>query len=147
MLLIDTSTHNAIKQFQLYIDIVIANSDNVYTCYDLFILFKTDTILTKIYPDFISAIKTAIIDKDNLKYCRHINAGSHFCNSCFIIVVEKKIIKFGFANYINVFPCQKYSNIFNNLTAIEKLIIAHTPPIMSIIKLRASGSSPFASYY
>lgn len=126
---------------------MIADTNNIYACCDLFILFGADIILTKIHFDFISAIEAAIIVKNNLDCCRYIDIGSYFCKFCYVIVIEKKISKFGSANCINVSSYQKYSNVFNNLIAIEKAIIAYTYPIMLIIKLRSGDFSFFVLYY
>lgn len=71
-------------------------------------------MLTKVYSDFLSAIKVVVIVKDDLDYCGGNNTISHFCKSYYVIVVEKKILKFGFANCINVSLYQKYLNVFNN---------------------------------
>ena len=74
----------------MLIIIIIADTNNIYACYSLFILFKTNTILTKIYPNFVFAIKIAIIVKDNLEYYGFINTGSHFYQFCYTIAIEKK---------------------------------------------------------
>lgn len=63
------------------------------------------------------------------------------------MVIEKNILKFKFANYINILSYPKYSEIFNNITAIEKVIIVCTYYIISIIKLRSSSSSFILLYY
>lgn len=139
-LLIDTSTHDAIRQFQSHIDNVIASTNDICACCDLFILFGAYTMLTRIHPDFISTIKTAVIVQDHLDYFKHVDAGFHFRKSCYKMVIEKKITKFRSANCINVSRYQKYPNIFNDLTAVEEAVSACTHPIMFIIKLRYSGS-------
>lgn len=110
-------------------------------------MFKASIILTRVYLDFEFAIEAAIIITNDFNYCRYINASSHFCKSSYTIIVEKKISEFGSANYINILPCQKYLNIFNDLTAIKQTIIAYAHSIISIIKLRLSTSGFFTLYY
>lgn len=46
---IDMSTSNSVKWFQLYINNMIVNTNDVYTYCSLFILFETGTLLTKVY--------------------------------------------------------------------------------------------------
>lgn len=145
--LTDTSTPDAIRQFQSHIDNEIAGTNDVCICCGLFIPFGACTILTGVYPNFVSAIEAAIIVKDDLGCCARVDAGSYFCKSCYGMVVEKKIPKFGSANCINVSLCQKYPDVLNDLTAVEEVVIARAHPIMSIIKLRPGGSGFPASYH
>lgn len=81
---------------------MIADINNICICYGLFILFRAGTILTRVNPNFISAIETAIIIKDDLNCYKHLDYSSYFCKFCYAMVVEKKIPKFGSANYINI---------------------------------------------
>lgn len=147
LLLINISIGDIIKQFELYINTVIINTNNIYIYFSLFILFKAGTILIKIYPNFIFVIKTTIIIKDNLDYYKRINIDSHFCKFYYTIVIEKKILKFRFTNYINIQPYLKYSNVFKDLITIKKAIITYTYFIMSMIKLRLKSFSLFTLYY
>ena len=63
------------------------------------------------------------------------------------MIIEKKISKFRSANCINVSGCQKYPDILINLTLVKKAFIACAYPVMSIIKLKLSGSGFFTLYY
>lgn len=56
-LLPDISNHNAMKQFQSYINNMIIDTNDIYAYYSLFIPFGTDTLLTKVYLKFVLAIK------------------------------------------------------------------------------------------
>lgn len=80
-LLTNISTHNIIKQFQSYINIVIINTNDVYTCYDLCILFRVGTLLTGVHQEFLSATKAAIIIKDDVDCCGYTDNSSYFCKS------------------------------------------------------------------
>lgn len=133
-LLTDTSTRNAMNQFQSHINNVIADTNDVCTCYGLFIPFGTGTLLTKAHPEFVSAIEAAVIVDDDLDCCGRTDNGSHFCNSCYGMIVEKKIPKLGSANCINVSPCQKYPDVLSDLTPVEEAFIARAHPVMSVIK-------------
>lgn len=104
-------------------------------------------MLTKIHPNLLSAIEASIIARNNFNYCRRIDTGSHFCKSYYAMVVEKKITKFGFANYINVLPYQKYFNVLNNLTAIKKAIITCINLIILVINLRSNSFGLFVLYH
>lgn len=95
------------KLFQSYINYVIVGINNVYAYYDLFILFRVNILLIKIYPDFVIAIKAVIIVNDNLDYCGRIDNSSHFYKFCYDIIVEKMIPKFESINYINILLCPK----------------------------------------
>lgn len=147
LLLTDTSTRNAITQFQSHINTVIADTNNVCACYGLLIVFGTGSLLTRLYPEFVSAIEAGVIVEDDLDCCGYTDNGFQFCKSCYGIIIEKKILKFGSANCINVSPCQKYPDILRDLPLVEEAFIARAHPVMSIIKLRPSGSSSSASYY
>lgn len=104
-------------------------------------------MLTKIYSEFISVIEVAIIVKNNLDYCKHIDHNFHFCKSYYSMIVQKKIPKFRFTNYINILFCQKYSDILNNLILIKKIFITCAHLVILIIKLRLSGFSFSILYY
>lgn len=146
-LLTDTSTRNAITQFQSHINTVIADTNDVCACCGLLIVFGTGSLLTRLYPEFVSAIKVGVIVEDDLDCCGCTDNGFQFCKSCYGMIIEKKIPKFGSANCINVSPCQKYPDILSDLTPVEEAFIACAHPVMSIIKLRPSGSGSSASYY
>lgn len=147
LLLIDTSTCNVIKQFQLHINTVIADTNDFCACCNLYILFGAGTLLNKIHPEFISAIEAAVIVKKHLNYCGHPDNSSHFCKFCYSMIFKKKIPKFRSVNCINVSPCQKYPDIFSDLTPIKEAFIACAHPVMSIINLRFSSSSFSALYH
>lgn len=68
---------------------MIVDINNVYTYYNLFILFKINTLLTKVYQDFILAIEIDIIINDYLDYYRCIDNNSHSYNSYYGMIVEK----------------------------------------------------------
>lgn len=72
-LLTNIFTYNAIKQFQLHINNVIIDINNIYTYYGLFILFEASILLTKIYLNFVLAIEALIIIDDDLDYNKRIN--------------------------------------------------------------------------
>ena len=146
-LLTDTSTWNAITQFESHIKTVIADTYDVCACYGLFIVFRTGFLLTRVHPEFISAIKAGVIVKDDFDYCKCTDKGFQFCRSCYGMIIEKKIAKFGSANYINVSLCQKYSNILSDLTCVKEAFIASAYLIMSIINLRLGGSGSSTLYY
>lgn len=118
---------------------MIADTNDVCICYDLYILFEANMLLTRVYLKFISTIKTAVIVKDNLDYYKYTDNNSYFCKSCYSIIFETKILKFGSTNYINFSSYQKYSNVFSNLTFVKKVFIACVYPVMSIIQLRPNS--------
>lgn len=132
-LLTDMSTCNAIKQFQLHINHVIAYINNVCAYCSLFIPFGTGTLLTKIHPEFVSTIKATIIINDHLDYCGYTDNSFYFYNFWYSMRVTKKILKCRSANCINVLACQKYSDVFNDLTPIKKVFIPWVYPVMSVI--------------
>lgn len=80
--------------------------------------------ISKIHLEFVSAIEVAVIVDDDLNYCGRTDNNSHFCNTCYSIIVKKQISKFRSANYINVLPCrQTDSDIFSDLTSIKAVFI------------------------
>lgn len=81
--------------------------NDVYVCCSLFIPFRTGTLLTKLYPKFILAIKDTVIVGDNLDCFGHTYNNSHFCNTYYGMIVEKQISEFGSANCINILSYQK----------------------------------------
>lgn len=93
-------------------------------------------LLTKVHLDFKLVIKATVMVNNNLDYYRYINNNFHFCKSYYDMIIKKKIPKFGSANYINVWLCQKYPDVFSDLTFVEKVFIACAHLIISIIKLR-----------
>lgn len=68
-------------------------------------MFKTSFLLTKIYPEFVFAIKSDVIVEDNFNYYGYTNNSFQFCKSCYSMIILKKISKFEFVNCINVLPC------------------------------------------
>ena len=104
-------------------------------------------LLTRVHPEFISAIEASVIVEDDLDYCGSTDNGFQFCKSCYCMIIEKKIPKFGSANCSNVLPCQKYPNILSDLTLVEEAFITCAHPVISIIKLRLSDSGSSALYY
>lgn len=126
---------------------MIADTNNVYACYSLFIIFITSFLLTKIHSKFVSTIKAGIMVKNNLDYYRYTDNGFQFCKSYYSMIIKKKISKFGSANCINVLFCQKYLDILIDLMSIKKAFIAYIHLIMSNIKLKYSSFDFFALYY
>lgn len=104
-------------------------------------------MLTKVHLEFVSAIKAAAIVDDNHDCCKRTNNSFHVCNTCYSMIVEKSIPKFGSANCINVLPCQKYSDVFSDLTPIKKTFIACIYSVIFVIKLRPSITDSTTSYY
>lgn len=92
-------------------------------------------------------IEATIIVDDNLDCSRRTDNSSHFSNTCYGMIVKKQIPKFGSVNCINVLLCQKYLNIFSDLTLVEEAFIACTYPVMSVTKLKPSGTSSTAFYH
>lgn len=90
LLLTDTSTYNAIKQFQLDINNVIIDTNDVCACCSLFTLAATGTLLTRVYSEFVSAIEAGIIVNDYFDNCGHIDTNPHFYNFFYGMIVEKK---------------------------------------------------------
>lgn len=130
----------------MYINYIIVATNNILAYYNLFILLGASSLLTQVYPEFLSTIKIAIIAKNNLNCYGHTDNGSYFCKSCYSIIIKKKIPKFRSVNCINISFYQKYSDIFSDLTLIEKVFIVYTYPIMLIIKLRPSSSNSSTLY-
>lgn len=119
----DTSTCNAVKKFPLYMNNVIVHSNDVYIYYGLFIPFGTGTLLTKVYPKYLSAIKATVIIDDDFKFCGYTDNSFHFCNTYYYMNIEKQISKFKSANCINVLLCQKYLGILGDLSPIKELLL------------------------
>ena len=126
---------------------MIADTSNVCACCGLFIPFEASTLLTRVHPEFVPAIKAIVIVKDNLDCYKRINNGSHLYKSYYCMIVEEKIPKFESVNCINILPCQKYPDVLSNLTFVEEKFIACTHSIMSIIKLRPTGFDSSAFYH
>lgn len=126
---------------------MIVDINDVCACYNLFILFETGILLTKVYPEFVLTIEVTVIVDDDLDCCRHIDNSFYFCNTYYGMIVEKQISKFGFANCINVLPYQKYIDALSNLTPIKEIFIAYVPLIISVIKLSPSGISITTFYH
>lgn len=80
-LITDTSTSNAMKQFQLHINNIIVDINNVYIYFNLFILFEMSILLTKVHSGFVQVIKAAIIANNNPNYYKRTNNSFYFCNS------------------------------------------------------------------
>ena len=129
------------------INTVIADTSDICICYNLFIPFEAGPLKSRVYPKFVFAIEEAVIVEDNLDCYGHTDHGSHFCKSCYGMIIEGKIPKFGSAHCINVSPCQKYLDSFSNLTLVEKSFIACAHSVISIIKLKPNGSTSSTSYY
>lgn len=91
---INMSICNIIKQFQLYINNVIIDTNNVYAYYGFFILFKADTLLTKIYIELVLAIKVMVIINLYFEYYGNNKNNFHFYNFSYSMIVGKKMSKF-----------------------------------------------------
>lgn len=50
---------------------MIADINNVYTCCDLYIVFRIGFLLIKVYSEFVSTIKVDVIVEDDLDYCKY----------------------------------------------------------------------------
>lgn len=131
----------------MYINIIIIDIRDIYVYCSLFILFGTDTLLIRIYLEFVSIIGAVIISEDNFDCCGYTDNSSYFYKSCYGIIIKKNISKFRSANYINILSCQKYPNTYNNLTLIEKVFIISIYSIILIIKLKPSNFGFFVLYY
>lgn len=147
LLLNNTSINNIIKHYQLHINNIIVDTNHIYIYCSLFILFKADTFLIKVYSQFVIVIKAIIIVNISLDYCNHANNSFYCYKFCYNLIVEKKISNFRSANYINILLCQKYSNIFNDQTFVKKVFIAYTHFVISIIKLKPSKNGSTILYY
>lgn len=126
---------------------MIADINNIYIYYSLFIPFKINTLLPKIYLNFISLIKITIIVNDNFDYYKYTNNSSKFCKSYYSMIVEKIPLKFESANYINILLYQKYFDVFSDLIPIKKTFITCAYLSKFVIKLRASKTDLTALYY
>lgn len=120
---------------------------DLYVCCDSYILFLTVILLIRIYPEFISFIKIAIIVEENLVYYGPVNNIFHFCKSYYGITVERKISKFRSANYINISLSEKYFDILSDSTFHQNIFISCIHLIVSIIMLRFYSTFSFASYH
>lgn len=92
------------KQFQSYINDVMTDINNICAYCNLFILFETSILLSKVHLKFVLAMEVIVIVNDNLDYYKCSDNDSHFCNFFYGIIIKKKIPKSGFTNYINVLP-------------------------------------------
>lgn len=63
-------TSKAIEEFQSHIYLGITEKQNIYNCYNIFILFEDCIFITRINEKLESAIRAAIIVKNNLVYYR-----------------------------------------------------------------------------
>lgn len=97
--------YNAMKQFQLHINNMIADTNNICTHCNLFMRFGAKILLTKVYSDFVSIIKAAVMVNNDFIHCKYIDNNFHFCKSCHDMIVKKKILIFRSINYINILLC------------------------------------------
>lgn len=135
------------KQFWLYIDNVIVDTNDVCTCSSVFIPFRTSTLLIKEHSELVSVIKVSVIVDDDLDRYGHTNNNSHFCNFYYNMIIEKKIPKFGSSNCINNLPCEKYPDVSSDLTFVKESFVICAHPLVSVINLRPSITSSTASYH
>lgn len=70
----------------------------------IYLFCLKSVLLTKVYLNIVFAKKAAIIVKNNFNCCKYIDADFYFYQFYYTIIIEKKISKFGFANYINILP-------------------------------------------
>lgn len=77
---------------------MIISTNNICVCYNLYIPFKDYTMLIRSFYHFISAIKRVVIVENDIDYCKFVDIDSHFCKSCYKMVIKKKIPKFRCAN-------------------------------------------------
>ena len=126
---------------------MIADINDICICCGLLIVFGTGSLLTRVQLEFVSAREAGVIVEDDLDCCRCTDNSFQFCKSCYGIIIEKMISRFRLANYINISPYQKYLDILSDLTTVEEAFIARTHLVMSIIKLRPSGSNYSACNY
>ncbi len=84
---------------------MIPETNDVYAFFSSFIPFGAGNLLTKIHLEIIFTIKAAVIVKDDLDHCGYSDNSFNFYKSCYDIIVEKKILRFEFANYINILFC------------------------------------------
>lgn len=76
----------------------------------------------------------------------HNNGKFWFCRSCFHYIQKLNIPKFGVINVVNIYPCQDYPNVLKDFIIVEKVVITCTYLVISILKLRLSGSKLSSSY-
>lgn len=104
-------------------------------------------MLIRVHLEFTSAIEVVAIVENDLYYCGHTDDSFHLCKSYYSMIFKNKIPKFGSTNCINISPCQKYPDILNDLTPVKEAFIACAYPVISIIKLRPSGSGFSVLYH
>lgn len=104
-------------------------------------------MLPKVHPNFVLAIEAINILNNDIDYSKCIDNSSHYCKSCYDMIVEIKISKFGSANCINVLPYQKYPYILSDLIPIKEIFIAYTYLVISVIMLKPSKTGSTTLYH
>ena len=70
-----------------------------------------------------------------LNSCILISSDYLFCWSCFNVILKWCSLKYSAFNTVNVFFCQHYSCVFQNLILTEKCLIIRNHSIVSVLKL------------
>lgn len=65
----------------------------------------------------------------------------YFCQDCINDSPKSKPLWFGIINRINIYTCQSYYMVFQDLTLMKEFIIVYTHPIVIIIKLWPNSSN------
>lgn len=140
------STRNAIKQFQSHLENVVEDTKIVCLSCGLFISSWDVRSLHRSYPLFLNALHSSSLIEMSLDICGIQDDNFNFCMKYYRQIVEFKPPKFGSINSVNVYACQNYPNVLGDFTLVEEGVIARAHPVISILKLRPSGTSFSASY-
>lgn len=123
-LLTSILTSYNLKRFELHINNMIAKINDINICCFYLILSWTSILLTKIYPDFVLAIRVSVLANNDFNYCRFTNNFYYFCNSGDDMIIKPKIQKFKFANCINALLYCKIFHVFTDCTLSKKTFIS-----------------------
>lgn len=144
--LLPSITWVAIKQFQSHLAKVTSNVEYVYKFCGFFIIVLEITRLKQ--GDFIlqKSILSHTSLEEGLDSCEQAGDHFYFYENCVNEIWKSTALWLASIKKINTYTCHGYLPLLQDVMLVEKTLIAHVYPIITIIKLRSSSFSVFTTY-
>ncbi|MCJ1349551.1 hypothetical protein MMC31_007792 [Peltigera leucophlebia] len=142
----DNNIHSSVLQYQLHIDSVIEGLKCVCECCGLFASEKESQIFAIDVCLIRNSVASGLLIISNIDSCGISNNGIRLCLTCRNSLSLGNRLKFGILNSLPCVDCQSYPPALGNFSMAEEAANARVHPVMSILKLRPSGTFNPAAY-
>ena len=142
----DNNIYSSVLQYQSHIDSVIEGLKCVCEYYGLFALEKEYQVFA--IDDFFihNSVISGLLVILNIDSCGIFDNGIYLCLTCKKLFLLGNRPKFEILNGLSYADCQSYLLSLVDLFMTKKVVIAHAHPVISILKLKPSGTFNPAAY-